>query len=272
MFMDWQLFRRRALGMSLLALVIVLLLWNLPQLEFALYPFRLFVTFIHEAGHGLAAIFTGGRFLYFEVSANGSGLATTRGGLRAAILPAGYLGAAFFGTGLFYITNRLPYPRVIAFGLGAGLVALSLLYGQTSRIALTVGTAFGVSLWLIGIFAKRYIIVLLLNILALMTALNAVLDMVFLTQDTTSRTPDGRILNDAAAFVQEIAPNTAPRLWAGLWAGFSLFMLGYTMYRSLVHPIVQDATLAHLRRTGQIEQPQAQFEILYIESDDNPPN
>ncbi|MEL7236944.1 MAG: M50 family metallopeptidase, partial [Chloroflexota bacterium] len=120
MFVDWQLFRRRALGMSLIALVIVFIVWNIPQLNAVLYPFRLFVTFVHESGHGLAAILSGGEFVRFEVMANGTGLATTRGGSRAAILPAGYLSAALFGAGLFFITNRVPYPRIIAVVLAAG--------------------------------------------------------------------------------------------------------------------------------------------------------
>ena len=48
------LFNQRALLISVVAFVIVLVLWNIPALDFILYPFRLFVTFVHEAGHGLA--------------------------------------------------------------------------------------------------------------------------------------------------------------------------------------------------------------------------
>ena len=46
------LFNQRALLISVVAFVIVLVLWNIPALDFILYPFRLFVTFVHEAGHG----------------------------------------------------------------------------------------------------------------------------------------------------------------------------------------------------------------------------
>ena len=211
MFVDWQLFRRRALAMSILAMALVFVVWNIPQLNFVLYPFRLFVTFVHEAGHGLSAIFTGGEFIRFEVAANGSGLATTRGGSRAVILPAGYLGSSLFGAFLFYLTNRVPYPRLIALALGSGLVWLSLFYGQTSEIALTVGVAFGIALALMGLVARRYLTVFTLYLLAIMTALNAVLDLVFLTQNLTATAANGRVLNDAAAFALEIMPGTTAR-------------------------------------------------------------
>lgn len=243
MFVDWQLFRRRALTTSLIALVIVFIVWNIPQLSFVLYPFRLFVTFVHEAGHGLAAILTGGEFIRFEVLPDGAGLATTRGGSRAAILPAGYLGAAFFGAALFYVTNRFPYPRLITIGLGVGIGALSWLYGQTSQIALTVGGAFALALGVMGLFASRYRIVLVLNVLAIMTALNAVLDLLFLTRNITASV-DGRILNDAVAFSAEIMPKTSPALWAWLWAGASVLLLGIAVYRSLLRPLLENRLLA----------------------------
>src|SRR5690606_1088256 len=83
-------FRRRALIYAGIALVVVFILWNIPQLSLLLFPFRLFVTFVHEAGHGLAAILTGGRFLSFTILPNGAGFATTAGGSAALILSAGY--------------------------------------------------------------------------------------------------------------------------------------------------------------------------------------
>jgi len=264
MFVDWQPFRRRALSMSLIALVVVFIVWNIPALDFALYPFRLFVTFVHESGHGLAAILTSGEFIRFEVMEDGTGLATTRGGLRAAILPAGYLSAALFGTGLFWVTNRVPYPRLIALALSGALVTLSLLYGQTSQIALVVGCAFAGALAAMSLIASRYVIVLVLNILALMTALNAVLDLLFLTRNVGARTPDGRVLNDAAAFANEVMPQTSPALWAWMWAAISLVLMAYAVYRSLLKPLLDDALIAR-QRAARMRQRADEREERYAE-------
>ncbi|MBI1259616.1 MAG: hypothetical protein GC204_19280, partial [Chloroflexi bacterium] len=108
------LFRQRALVIALIAFAIVFVLWNIPQLDFILYPFRLFVTFVHESGHAVAALITGGRVGGMTVYETGAGVTLTAGGSRLLILPAGYLGAALFGAVLFYLTNTVPFPRTIS--------------------------------------------------------------------------------------------------------------------------------------------------------------
>ena len=49
-------------------------------------------TLVHELSHGLAALLTGGRFVQFTITPDASGLATSAGGWRWLIIPAGYLG------------------------------------------------------------------------------------------------------------------------------------------------------------------------------------
>src|SRR6185369_10471072 len=80
----------------LVAATISVLLWFIPYAEVLTYPFRIFVTFIHEGGHALAALLTGNSVQSLSVSMNASGETyTTRGGLFSEILvsSAGYLGA-----------------------------------------------------------------------------------------------------------------------------------------------------------------------------------
>ncbi|MFZ4814433.1 MAG: M50 family metallopeptidase [Phototrophicaceae bacterium] len=249
---DWQLFRRQSAWTAALAAVLVLLLWNIPLLDGVVYPLRLFVTFIHEAGHGLAALLTGGEFIRFEIMANGAGLATTRGGLRAVILPAGYIGAALFGTVLFYINNRVPYPRVVAAGVAGALALLSLIYGETSRVALLIGGISAGVLLLLALLANRPTLGVVMNLLALMTALNAVLDLFTLTRTTQTVTADGRVLNDAAAFALEVMPGSSPAVWAWLWAMGSAGLLGIVVYRSILRPLWVE-TLVHRQQTRKLQ-------------------
>src|SRR6185295_9739341 len=118
-------FRQRALLLMPVAALIVFVLWNIPQLSGILYPFRLFVTYVHEAGHGLAALLTGGHVFGFQVNADGSGVTHTAGGWQWLILPAGYLGAATFGALLFFVANRFPYSRYLSAGLGVLLIVFT---------------------------------------------------------------------------------------------------------------------------------------------------
>src|ERR1041385_2016239 len=92
--------RAESLIFAFLAFALVVLLWQGSSNNGVMYPFRLLVTFVHESGHGLAALVTGGRFDSFVVYENGSGEALTAGGNPLLILPMGYLGAALFGAAL----------------------------------------------------------------------------------------------------------------------------------------------------------------------------
>jgi len=55
--------------------VLSLLLWQFRWGPFVLYPFALFATWCHEMGHGLTAVFLGGKFVEMRLMPNGSGYA-----------------------------------------------------------------------------------------------------------------------------------------------------------------------------------------------------
>jgi hypothetical protein len=228
--------RHRALWIALAAGVIVFILWNTPQLsQVILYPFRLFVTYVHEAGHGTMALLTGGRFLAFEIFPSGAGQALTAGGSRFLILPAGYLGAAIFGAVLFYLTNTVRYSRSISVALGVGLLVFSAMFGRFSIAALVVGVAFAAVLMVIGWKANRDINILVLNMLAILTGLNAVLDLFFLVGDSSASLGDVR--NDAAVFSAEVFPLIPGAAWAFLWALLAGVILLVSIWYSVIRPM-----------------------------------
>jgi hypothetical protein len=237
--------RRRALTIASLAVVVVYILWNVSALEPVTYPFRLFVTYVHEAGHSLMAIITGGKVLEFTISADGSGLARTVGGSRALILPAGYVGAAFFGAALLYILNTVPRAKTISIILGGALIVFTLMFARPDDdgnwSAIVVGLLFGTALIGLGWKANADINLLVLNVLAIMTALNAVLDVVSLIRyaDVVMVSGHGIARNDAAAFSEEIAHGTPPELWALVWAGVAVLMIGAAIYYSILRPIMR---------------------------------
>src|SRR3954452_21654484 len=84
----------------LVAAALSIALWFIPFAEVLTYPFRIFVTFIHEGGHALAALLTGNSVSSLTIAMNGNGETyTTHGGLFSQMLisSAGYLGAMSFG-------------------------------------------------------------------------------------------------------------------------------------------------------------------------------
>ncbi len=248
--------RRGTLFITALSLVFALLLWNARGVDelllaqgapvpdsFSLtaitYPVRLFVTFVHEAGHALAALLTGGQVQSFTVSPDGSGYAVTAGGNISLILPAGYLGAALFGALLFLLSSRAPsMTRALSLLLGIGFIALTVLFARPdasgNMTALIVGVGYGVALALLGWLAPQGVNVFLLNTLAILTGLNAVFDLVHLVGNADIG--NAGVVNDAAAFSQEVAPLLPPSVVALLWAAIAIGMMGAAMYFGLLKP------------------------------------
>jgi len=75
------------------AAVFVVSQW-IPFGNLVLYPLTLFTTWIHEMGHGLAAILVGGHFESLEIFASGGGLAHSSGygrGIPDGLVAAGGL-------------------------------------------------------------------------------------------------------------------------------------------------------------------------------------
>jgi len=232
--------RRQTLLISALAFLAVFLLWNQREMEMLLYPLRLFVTFVHEAGHALAALISGGQVQGFTGNATGSGMAVTGGGNRALILPAGYLGAALFGSLLFLLSNRAPrWASGIAMALGAILIGITVLYGRPDSsgvpVALAIGVGFGTIILLIGAKAPRIVNQLLLSILAVITALEAVYDLKFILDGSLNGTIHPQ--NDAVRFAQEFTPLLPVAVVALLWAAIAVFMLAAAIYFGMFKPL-----------------------------------
>ena len=114
---------RQTLSLIGLAGLTAVIITIVPIINLLNYPFRLLLTIVHELGHGIAAILTGGDFHNFIISPNGAGLAYTAGGWRFAVIPAGYLSVAIFAALLIMLGRSHRWSR-LALGLIGGLMLL----------------------------------------------------------------------------------------------------------------------------------------------------
>lgn len=243
--------RRRALLIAAVASLLLYIMWNTPGLYVVLAPLRLFVTYVHEAGHGLAAILTGGEVRRFVVSPDGSGLATTAGGMRAVVISGGYLGAALFGSGLFFLANRFSrYDRLIAFTIGAFMIVFTFLFARPDEngalTGIVIGYLFGGLLLFVGWKAPRIITLLVLDMLAISTALNAVLDVWYLVGNIGATR--GMVSNDAVAFSQSLTAGLLPAsLVALVWVAIAVAMFGAAVYYGVWQPLRDEVGDAYER-------------------------
>ncbi len=115
------------LHLRLLAMLLIYLILRFAGGSFGvlvLYPVTLLVTFLHEFGHSLGAVFTGGEVAGLQINPDGSGYTATRGGSPGVILMGGYVGSAVLGNLLFRIGvkyKRFTQSTLLAL---AGIMAL----------------------------------------------------------------------------------------------------------------------------------------------------
>src|SRR5687768_9695156 len=120
------------------------ILWNIPYAGIIFYPFNLFVTYLHEASHGLMAILTGGKLVNFQMGFDTSGVAYTAGGFRPLIISAGYLGSTFWGAMLLMAAFRKGSEKIVLYSLTAFFLIFTLLFARNS-VAFLMGLIFAFS-------------------------------------------------------------------------------------------------------------------------------
>lgn len=115
-------------ALLLAALLLVVVERFVPYGRLVLYPFTLFATWVHEMGHGLTALATGGRFAHLAIFADASGqaLISTAEGVPAALAAAGGLLAPPWLGALVLAAARGPRRARVVLAAVAGAVVLSL--------------------------------------------------------------------------------------------------------------------------------------------------
>lgn len=205
-----------------IAVVAAFLATLLPR---GLYVDELFVTFLHEASHGLAAILTGGSLHKFYLEPNTSGMALTSGGFRPLILAAGYMGGCLWGGALLVAARRRGLEKAVCWALCGFMAIFTLMYIRNGFGFLT-GAAMAGFFGLVAARGAGWQLALLLNFLALRSILNALVDLKTLVI-YGARFGPGVPVTDAALMSQEYTAGLVPPLvFAVAIGGLSLAALG----------------------------------------------
>ena len=224
----------------LVAAALSVLLWFIPYAEVLTYPFKIFVTFIHEGGHALAALLTGHTVYSLSVAMNGSGATHTSApsGLisQFVIASAGYVGAMVFGALLLVLIRRATAARIVLLSSAGFVFALTAIFGLIvplfwfdawSGIPFTVvaGTFISVALVLIARFASARVATFFVSFLAVQCALNALFDLKTVLFLSSPFGPS--VSTDAANMAQ--ATGIPALLWATLWIVVAMGLLWFVM-------------------------------------------
>lgn len=202
--MNW-----RRLSWLLLITAVSVVFWLTPTL----YPLKIFAVFIHETGHALAAVLTGGRVVSMVVTPYESGYVQYIGGNPLLVASAGYVGSALFGGLMLLLAGHEPRTTPVFGGLAVLFGAMTVWFVRNPfgvGFGLATAAACGLLAWK-RVPGARYII----DVLAVMSTLYAVYDLGdFLLVGARTDAVILARLTGVPAFI-----------WAGLWSAVSLFVV-----------------------------------------------
>lgn len=220
--------------------------WYFPFAAYIVYPIQLFATFVHEGGHVLATLMTGGSVQSLTVSPDTSGLVwslTQEGNWLQAFLvsSAGYVGTTIFGV-LLLTWFRYGYSSRNALYFSSGFVGvMTLVFGLLAPIwnvfngkfsvfdvSFTVlsGAFITAALFAVAKFAELKWVNFSLAFLAVQCLLNAIFSLKTLfVVSATSETH-----SDALNMAQ--ATGVPSLFWVTLWIVISIVVisLGLRVY------------------------------------------
>jgi hypothetical protein len=226
----------------LAAAALGLALWFVPYAWVLAYPFKLFVTFIHEGGHALAAVLTGNSVQSLIVNFDTSGLTETltpRGGYFSQMLisSAGYLTAIGFGALLLWLVRRRVKARVVLVGSAAIIAALTAVFGflvpltnfSFSPFTVVAGALIAAGLLAAAKYASRPVANFLVSFLAVQCVLGALYDLrnlFLLSVNSDAPTDAGNMAN---IFPVWLWPLSTSIFWAVFWIAVSLVIMSLAL-------------------------------------------
>ena len=193
-----------------------------PWGDLLLYPFTLFTTWVHECGHAVMVVLTGGSVSSITIEPDTSGLTRSlmpAGRIaRGLVASSGYLGSSVVGCLLVAATRIEKRARPILWGIGAFML-FTLVFWIRNAFGAVVVLGWAVTLLAMARKGTGRAPRFFLSVLAVQVALNAVyhIRVLFLVNGPSDADTMARLFLAPAWF------------WAAAWMLTSILMLAWTL-------------------------------------------
>ncbi len=216
----------RAAQLMTLILIFCLVCWDIPGISMALYPFKLFVTIIHEACHALATRATGGQVSVIGIFANREGVTMTKDGFMPLIAMAGYVGTSVFGGLLIWWGRKPANAKLVLHSIGVVILAITAFYVGGGWFSFLCSLVIGTALLLVSKKCSVQFCHYFLLMLAVMTTLEGLVSIeeLFMISALTDGHSDAKIM--------ESITQVPAVVWSVLWGIISLGILSFAFWFS----------------------------------------
>ena len=177
----------------------------------------LLVAFLHELGHALTCLVTGGHVVALQINFDGSGLCTTSGGNRALVDCGGYLGSVLFGNIMLYVGIRHKhFSRVLSGIIAVAMIMASLIWFSTFSSFIITAAIGGILLFLFVkvAWSGRWFLILA-----------GILSIFYVIHDRIGPS------SDLEAFASVVG--LTPLIWMYLWLGMALIITATSLWMTL---------------------------------------
>jgi len=217
--------------------LLTVLVSKMPFAEILFMPLTQFTTMIHEMGHAVACILTGGQVTGMTIVPDGAGhggLTFSQGGIRFIVAQAGYLGTALIGCLLVYLGQFRKLARPVLIAIGLIMAAGTLIFMGSGLLSASMFQAFLSILWGLvlsgaiiwaGLKLKDTAANVVLLILAINTALDSVRSIGVVI--AASMVMSG-VKSDATTM--QMMTGIPALVWACIWALVSMALLALTIW------------------------------------------
>ncbi|MBS1995407.1 MAG: M50 family metallopeptidase [Cyanobacteria bacterium SZAS LIN-2] len=230
---------KASFALILLLAVGSLFLSHTPMGALLLRPVDFLDTNLHELGHALFCVLTGGSVHGLTIVNDGdghAGLTFGSGGIPFIYSQMGYLGTTLFGCLLLFFGRYRRNAKAVLMVLGAlvGIGSLCFMvqtfgmanYGSAALMSIGLSLAMGGVLFFAGLKLNETVAHFLLLFLAVQISLNALNDVVWLIQISAGMA-GAHSFSDATNMAQ--ATGIPAVVWSIWWGVASLAMLYFTL-------------------------------------------
>ncbi|MDZ4835355.1 MAG: M50 family metallopeptidase [Candidatus Melainabacteria bacterium] len=218
-------------------LIASLILSKIPGAELFFTPLNQFATLVHEFGHAIVCVLTGGHVNGMTIVADGAGhggLTMSQGGIQFFTIQAGYLGTAVFGSLLVYLSQFHKLSKGILIGIGSIIGFASICFIAPTLFSASMVQAFFSLLWAVAMAAATIYAGLKLkdsnaNLVVLFLAIYTAMDSLRAISIVLSAAMFGSTIWSDATVMEQMFVLPAV-FWSFLWATLSVVLLGTTVW------------------------------------------
>jgi len=214
----------------LIAIGFLLLSWLIPGVQIVVLPLQYLNTHLHEMGHALASVMTGGSVSSIEVHSDGSGVTTTQMTHPVIVASAGYVGASLMGSLLIAFSRNGEMARRALLGISVILMIECIFWLRSDTVGMISGFGYMILFLLLGLQLRGWpaiIVAQFVGVQQCLTSLQAVFALV-----------NPRILafTDSDATILQGITHVPAILWSVGWSLFSVILMTWALLTAWSNP------------------------------------